>query len=60
MLHEHGGSPIGEWNEAWYDNGKLMVKGVVYEPRDQNEREIVDQIRSSKLKGLSLAFSDES
>lgn len=59
MLCEHGGSPIGEWRESWYENGKLMVRGVVYEPRDEKERQIVEQVRTRKLKGLSLGFSYE-
>ncbi|MGA3109049.1 MAG: hypothetical protein ABSD99_06280 [Candidatus Bathyarchaeia archaeon] len=59
MLHEHGGSPIGEWKESWYEDGKLMVRGVVYEPRDERERDVVEQIKTGKLRGLSLGYSDE-
>ena len=58
MLYEHSGSPIGEWRESWYENGKLMAKGVVYEPRDERERQIVEQVRSGKL-GFSLGFSHD-
>ncbi|HKM77354.1 MAG TPA: hypothetical protein VJZ32_13145 [Candidatus Bathyarchaeia archaeon] len=60
LLYEHGGSPVGEWREAWYENGKLMIKGVVYEPQDDRERKIVEQIRTGKLNGLSLGFSESS
>lgn len=58
MLYEHAGSPIGEWREAWYESGKLMVRGAVYEPRDEKERQIVELVRSGKL-GFSLGFSHD-
>ncbi len=58
MLYEHAGSPIGEWKEAWYENGKLMARGAVYEPRDEKERRVVALVKSGKL-GFSLGFSHD-
>ena len=34
----HGGPPIGKIEDAWYENGKLMVRGAVFEPSDDKGR----------------------
>lgn len=60
LNYEHSGPPIGKVEDAWYENGKLMVRGVVFEPRDEKGRAILDSIKSGKLKGLSLGFSFDS
>jgi hypothetical protein len=53
----HGGSFIGKVEDAWYENGKLMVRGVVFEPSNNKGREILDSIKSGNLKALSMEFS---
>jgi len=56
-LHlEHSGPPIGEWVSARYENGKLIGKASIYEPRNEAERKTVEDIRTRKL-GLSLGFN---
>lgn len=57
LLYEHEGPPIGEWMSARYENGKLIGKAGIYEPRDDSERKIVDDVKTRKLKGFSLGFS---
>jgi hypothetical protein len=60
LKYEHSGPPIGKVEDAWYENGKLMVRGVVFEPSDDKGRAVLDSIKSGKLKGLSLGFSFDS
>jgi len=60
LKHEHSGPPIGRIEKAWYENGKLMVSGVVYEPTDERGRTILDAIKKGELKGFSIGFSFDS
>jgi hypothetical protein len=56
----HGGPFIGKVEDAWYENGKLMVRGVVFEPKDDEGRAILDSIKAGNLKALSMEFSFDS
>jgi len=60
IMYEHSGPPIGRVEDAWYENGKLMVRGVLFEPSDDKGRGVLDSIKSGKLSGLSLGFSFDS
>jgi hypothetical protein len=54
---DHGGPFIGKIEDAWYENGKLMVRGAVFEPSDDKGRAILNSIKSGDLKALSIEFS---
>lgn len=43
--------------KTWYENGKLMARGVLFEPTDDKGRVVFNAIKSGNLKGLSLGFS---
>jgi hypothetical protein len=58
--HGHGGRFIGKVEDAWYENGKLMVRGVVFEPTDDEGRAILNSIKAGDLKALSIEFSFDS
>jgi len=53
---DHRGPPIGEVERAWYDDGKLHVEGVVWEPISEEECRVVEALRSGKINGLSLEY----
>ncbi len=57
LLHEHRGRPIGKVEKAWVKDGKLYVEGVIYEANDDEERKIVEDMRSGKHFGFSLGYS---
>jgi hypothetical protein len=60
IKYEHTGPPIGKVEDAWYEDGKLMVRFVVFEPHDEKGRQILESFKSGKVKGLSLGFSFDS
>jgi hypothetical protein len=60
VKYEHSGPPIGRIEDAWYENGKLMISGVAFEASDERGRAILDSLKRGELKGLSMGFSFES
>ncbi len=55
----HRGRPIGEVEKAWFENGKLLVKALVYEPENEEEEEFVRKIENGEIRGLSPSFTYE-
>lgn len=57
LTHKHRGRTIGKVNKCWYDNGKLHVSGVIFEPRNEDEKKAIEQLENGEVKGLSPSFS---
>jgi len=57
LKHEHTGPALGRIEKAWYENGKLMVNLVVFEPTDDGQRARVDKLLDSLKKGKGIGFS---
>lgn len=57
FLHKHRGRPIGKIEESWFKEGKLYVKGVIYEPDNPEERIAVEKIERGEIRGFSPSFS---
>jgi hypothetical protein len=55
----HRGRPIGEVEKAWYENGKLFIEAVVYEPENEEDEEFVQKIEKGEIRGLSPSFTYE-
>ena len=57
ILHEHRGRAIGKVEKAWYKDGKVYVEGVIYEPENQKEEEIIKRVEKGEISGLSPSFT---
>jgi hypothetical protein len=53
MGYQHRGKPIGVWDKAWYEDGKVWAEGVIFEPESEREKEIIKKIESGEVRGLS-------
>jgi len=52
----HRGSIIGIMDDAWYEDGKVKFRASLYEPRNNEEKEAIEQIITGKATGVSPGF----
>ena len=61
LNYDHNGPSIGRIEHSWYEDGKLFVNAVVFEPTDDAQRtqveKMLDLIKSGKRWGFSMGFS---
>jgi len=53
----HRGSRIGIMDDAWYEDGKVKFRASLYEPRNDEEKEAIEQIITGKKSGISTGFT---
>lgn len=53
----HRGSRIGVMDDAWYEDGKVKFRASLYEPRNDEEKEAIEQIMNGKASGVSPGFT---
>lgn len=56
VTYGHRGRLIGHIEQGWYEDGKLCVRGVVYEPKNEDEKIFLDSIKSGEVKAVSPSF----
>lgn len=56
ILHKHRGKPIGKVERAWYEDGKLYIEGVIYEPQNEMEEQMIEKMEKGERIGISPAF----
>jgi len=59
LQYGHRGRPVGRIEKCWYENGKLFTEAVVYEPENEQEKELIRKIEKGEIRGLSPSFTYE-
>jgi hypothetical protein len=57
IMSQHRGKPIGKITKSWVQDGKLLVRMELYQPRNAEEEQVIQAIKSGDLHLLSLGFS---
>lgn len=57
LQYQHRGKPIGKIEKSWYEDGKVCVEAVIYEPENEKEKELVEKIERGEIRGLSPSFT---
>ena len=57
MLHEHRGRSLGKVEKAWYEEGKVYIEAILYEPENEKEEVIIRRVETGELTGLSPSLT---